>query len=72
MGDRLIGLTVKGNRKKWGFSFYGDPKYLQEWRDDGLDVSEIENVIPVWVVEWRLTRPWCFLQDVFNLRNPFR
>jgi hypothetical protein len=70
--NRLMGLSVRGKSKTWGFMFYGDPKHIKEWREDGLDVSEIENTVPEWVADLGLVRPWCFLQDVFNFRNPFR
>lgn len=64
-------VTLRGREKTWGFDFYGDPKYLAEWRADGLEVHEISNVIPVWVADLGLTRPWCFLQDIFNFKNPW-
>lgn len=72
MSKKLIGIEVRGNHKKWGFHFYGDPKYIDEWRADGLEVGEIENIIPEWVVDLGLLKPWCFLQDLFNFRNPWR
>lgn len=68
---KLLSVTVRGNRKTWVFNFYGDPRYIEEWRADGLEIDVIENVIPEWVVHAGLTRPWCFLQDVFNF-NWFR
>lgn len=69
---RTMSITVRGNRKRWCFDFSGDPKYLEEWRADGLDIVVIENTIPVWVVTLGLVRPWCWLQDVFNFKNPWR
>lgn len=72
MASKLLGINVKGKNKKWGFHFYGDPKYIEEWRADGLDITEIENVIPAWIVDLGLLRPWCFVQDVWNFKNPFR
>jgi hypothetical protein len=71
MSKKLLSIAVKGKTAWWGFDFYADPKHLQEWRDDGLDIVEIENTIPMWVVDFGLTKQWCFLQDVFNLKNPF-
>ena len=67
MSRKLMSVTVRGNRKTWSFNFYGDPKHLNEWRTDGLEIGEIENVIPVWIVTLGLTRMWCFFQDVFNI-----
>ena len=70
MAKKLLSVTVKGNEKTWAFNFYGDPKLLDEWREDGLEVIEILNVIPVWVVDAGLLRPWVFFQDALNFRNP--
>ena len=72
MSKSLIGLEVKGRTKSWGFAFYGDPKHIPEWRADGLEVSEIEILIPVWVLNLGLARAWCFVQDLWNFKNPFR
>lgn len=72
MGNKRMMVTVRGNRSRWGFEFYGDPKYLDEWREDGLDVVEIENVIPEWVASYGLVRPWCVLQDLFNFKWPWK
>lgn len=68
----LMSVTVCGKEKTWSFNFYGDPKYLPEWWEDGLPIGVIENTIPVWVANLGMTRVWCFMQDVFNFRNPFR
>lgn len=72
MANKLMGINVRGKHKSWGFHFYADPQYLEEWRADGLDINLLENVIPAWVVDWGLLRPWCFVQDCLNLKNPFR
>ena len=72
MSKKLMSVAVRGNNKEWSFNFYGDPKYLDGWRTDGLIVDEIENVIPAWVVNAGLIRPWCFFQDLFNFKNPFK
>ena len=53
-----------------GITKGGDPKHLPDWRADGVEVYEIENVIPWWAA--RFPRAWCFAQDVFNFRNPWR
>jgi hypothetical protein len=69
---KLIAIEVKGIRKRWSFSFYADPKHVDDWRIDGLNVTLIENTIPIWVVDYKLIRPWCFMQDILNFKNPFR
>jgi len=67
---RQLSITVRGKEHEWNFHFDGDPKYLAEWREDGLEVNEIYNSIPEWLPSI-LMRPWCFIQDVYNFRNPF-
>ena len=66
MGKKLMSVTVRGKQHKWGFNFYGDPQYLDEWLKDGLEVYEIAHVIPMWVVELGLASWWCRLQNWFN------
>lgn len=72
MSEKLMSVSVKGKEKLWSFNFYGDEKYINDWVSDGLDIDIIENVIPMWVVDVGLTRPWCFVQDMFNFKNPFK
>lgn len=69
---KLLSLEVKGKNKTWSFNFYGDTKYLNDWREDGLNINEVVNTIPEWAVNIRLTRIWIFIQDIFNFRNPFK
>lgn len=72
MSKKLLSVAVKGKNSVWGFNFYADPKHLKTWREDGLDVVEIENVIPEWVADFNLVKEWCFFQDLINLKNPFK
>lgn len=69
---RQLSITVQGTRRKWCFDILADPAYLDEWRADGLVVEEVVNTIHVWAVDAGLAGPWCFLQDVFHWKNPFR
>lgn len=69
---KLLSITVRGAQKTWSFSFYGDPKHIEEWRDDGLDVVEICNTVTEWVNDLGLVRPWCFVQDILNFRSPWK
>jgi hypothetical protein len=71
MSKKLLSLTVRGSEKVWSFEFYGDPKYLEDWREDGLEVNQIVNTVPLWVADLKLVRHWCFLQDIFNFKWPF-
>ena len=50
----------------YGFPFRGDPEYLREWRDNGFDIDEVLNTIPVWAVRLGLTRIWCRAQDAWQ------
>ena len=63
---QLMLLEVRGKNKTWDFTVEGDARYLEEWRNDGLDINPLVNVIPQWVVDIGLLRPWCFFQDLFN------
>jgi len=65
---KLLSVEVRGANKTWSFSFYGDPKYINEWRDDGLEVNEIVNTIPMWAIDFGLVKPWIFFQDIFNFK----
>lgn len=71
MANKLLTIKVKGKLKNWSFEFMGDPKYIPEWAEDGLIVEEVCNTIPLWVCQAGLVKPWCFLQDVFNFKNPW-
>lgn len=72
MPNKLLSITVDGKEgRKFSFNFYGDTKYLSEWREQGLQIDEVLNIIPEWVVHAGLARPWCFMQDVFNFKNPW-
>lgn len=70
MANKLLMIKVAGNDRTYWFDFYGDPKHLEGWRADGLEINEVCNVIPELVVQIGLLRPWLFLQDLFNFRNP--
>lgn len=63
MTKRLYRLIVRGKLHEWAFDIRGDPKYLREWLDDGLDVNIVLNEIPFWVMQLGLTKLWCWLQD---------
>ena len=72
MANKLLVVTVRGSRFKWSFQFYGDPRNIPEWDADGLEVYEVVNIIPAWVVNLGLIKPWWFFQNVFNFRWPWR
>lgn len=72
MAKKTLAINIRGRRKSWSFKFQGDPKYLAEWREDGLEIDEVYNTIPEWAVNAGLLRVWCFVQDVFHFRNPLK
>lgn len=65
-------IEIKGQSgSSYGFKFYGDKKYLQEWSDEGFIIMVIDNIVPSWINDLRLIKPYCFLQDCFHFKNPF-
>ena len=72
MSKKLLSIAVKGKTSVWGFNFYADPKHIPTWKADGLDIVEIENIVPEWIVRMGLTKPYVFIQDIWNLKNPFK
>lgn len=65
---RLMSIEVRGKEHEWSFNFYGNPKHLEGWRNDDLEINEIVNTIPEWVVDYGLMGPWIFFQDLFNFK----
>jgi hypothetical protein len=65
MKKKLI-VFVRGKTTEWSFTFQGDPAHLDDWRADGLQVYEVENSIPAWVVAIGMTRVWVRVQDAWN------
>lgn len=65
--QKLYSISVRGKTKNWSFDFYADPKYVKDWRNDGLQVDEVVNSIPQWYVDMGFPiKLWCFVQDVFR------
>jgi hypothetical protein len=64
---RTMSINVRGKSgATYGFLFSGDPKHLDEWRADGLDIDEVSNTVPVWVARLGATSAWCRVQDVWQ------
>lgn len=70
--NQKLAINIRGHRHSWSFHFEGDPRDIDEWCEDGLDVVEVVHSIPKWVVDAGLTRLWCFFEDLFRFRNPLR
>lgn len=73
MPKKLHTLTVY-DRHGVPFSFHAnvDTKHVPEWQRRGIEIYPLLNTVPTWVAELGLTKPWCFMQDIFNFKNPLR
>lgn len=60
---RIWTIEVRGKRHRWAFNGYGPKQHAEDWRADGLEVTEVLNEIPEWVVDIGLLRPWVAIQD---------
>lgn len=56
-------LKLRGKRGTWIFPIVAKPEHVKDWRADGLEVDEVVNTIPDWVVGLGLTRVWVWMQD---------
>ena len=65
-------VLVRGKTGEWAIESDLSKSAIDDMRADGLDVIVPENTIPMWVVDLGLMRPWCFVQDVWNFKNPRR
>ena len=72
MARKRMFVEVRGKNHRWSFDTTADTKYLPEWHADGLEIHVIENSIPAWLPAWVPAQAWCFAQDLFNFRNPWR
>ena len=69
---KLVSVEIRGQRSCWGVNWYATADQVEAMRADGIEVYEIENIIPSWIAEAGLVRPFVFLQDLWNLKNPFK
>ncbi len=72
MSKTLHAVEVRGKEHTWCVDTYITKEAAQAWREDGIEVNEISNRIPYWALYFVSARTWCFFQDLFNFRNPFR
>lgn len=72
MSKRLYFIEIQGNEHQWNFDVWIDPKFVDEWREDGIKIFEIINTIPASVQHAGFGRAWVFFQDLFYWRNPFK
>ena len=63
-------ITVRGLRKEWTFTFYGEPEWLDEWRADGLEIYIVDAMFPHWVAALGAPaiRAWTFMARLLSFR----
>jgi hypothetical protein len=65
--EKVYSLELMGKHKKWLFEIEAKPEWVEDWREDGLTVNLIENIIPEWWVNMGFSvKLWCFIQDIFR------
>ena len=62
---------MRGKNSTWAVDWYASDEQVELMRADGIEVYSVENIVPMWAVEWGLTGAWCFVQDIWNFK-PFR
>jgi hypothetical protein len=65
---KLYSVEIKGDRHNWSFNTYLEGNYIEDYRADGLEINEIVNIAPSWIVDLGLLRVWFLLQDVWNFK----
>lgn len=65
-------VDVRGQRSEWGIPADLSREAIESMREDGVNIIVPENTIPAWIVDIGMIRPWCFLQDVWSFKNPWR
>jgi hypothetical protein len=65
-------VDVRGKQLEWSVTWNASQEQIDAMRADGIDIWMPENSIPAWVVDIGLLRPWCFFQDIWNFKNPFK
>ena len=72
MAKKIHALIVRGRSgQRYMFLTAVDPRLVEGWQSDGIDIDPVANIIPRWVARIGCVRAWCFLQDIFNFKNPF-
>lgn len=56
--------TIRGRQHEW--SVYVAEASVEDMREDGIEVLEIVNTIPAWVVDAGFARIWCLMQDIWD------
>lgn len=67
----LATVEIRGKASHWGVNWQASEAQNEAMRADGIEVGVVENIIPGWVADMGLTRAFCALQDLWNLKWPF-
>lgn len=65
-------LSIRGKQSEWGLTVPMKQGQIDAMRADGIEIGILANTVPFWIAECGLTRPWCFVQDIWNFKNPWR
>lgn len=65
-------MHIRGQRHEWVVNSLMPEEQIKDMRNDGIDVCILEYSMPAWVADIGLGSVWCFFEDIFRLRNPFR
>lgn len=65
-------IEVRGKRSSWEVCWDASQSQIDAMREDGIEVDLIENSMPMWIVDIGMARVWCFFQDIWNFKNPFK
>lgn len=71
MLKRRVTLSVRGKAHEWAIDCDMKQDQIDAMTADGIEVGIVHHSVPMWAVDLGLLRPWCFVQNVFNFRNPF-
>ncbi len=70
--NKNVIITIHGKASSWSVQTHLPQDAIDAMTADGVEVGILYNTIPMWVAEAGLASFWCFWQDVFNFRNPFK
>ena len=56
---------IRGHDHEWSATV--NEASVADMRADGIEIFEVANIIPTWVDRIGMTKPWCWMQDIFDL-----
>ena len=57
---------LRGKSHRWAVMVYSEEQ-AKAMREDGIEVIEIHNTVPMWAVDMGLAPVWVFVQDLWDL-----